>query len=57
MHDLIKVLLLTCTQWIIIYYIDKRRMKNKIVIREQEIEDTVKLISTISYELNETNRT
>ena len=56
MHDLIKVLLLTCTQWIIIYYIEKRRMKNKI-IRQQEIEDTVKLISTISYELNETNRT
>ena len=44
MHDLIKVILLTYTQWIIIYFIDRERMKNAIVISDKEIEDTVKLI-------------
>ena len=45
MHDLIKVLILTYMQWILIYYIDKR-MRNKIIISEKEIE-TVKLIENI----------
>ena len=47
MHILIKILLLTYSQWIIIYFIDKRRMKNKIVISDKEIEETVKLIENI----------
>ena len=57
MQDLINVILLTYTQWIILYFIDRERMKNAIVISDKEIEDTVKLITNISYELNETNRT
>ena len=57
MQDLIKVILLTYTQWIIIYLVDRERMKNAIVISDKEIEDTVKLITNISYELNEANRT
>ena len=44
MQDLIKVILLTYTQWIIIYLVDRGKMKNAIVISDKEIEDTGKLI-------------
>jgi hypothetical protein len=51
-YDLIKILLITYSQWIIIYFIDRKRMKNKILISDKEIEETVNLIQTFYKDLN-----